>query len=201
MARRLPNNPSKRRVQYFKRIFQHLEHWHALMEDRGMSDVITTPEGEDIFLGDLMRGLPLLPQRQREAFELICLKGFTETAARDVLSPASKSSTPIQQAADSGLARMVAAYDSYQAGIWPPPLPLPAKSKRRSLMTVLHPLVRRGLEQTRKEILTQLESHQQALAQVDALLQQHQAPTQPAPNPRPEGRDLKEMARELASAG
>jgi len=68
-------------------------------------------------------------------------------------------------------------------------------------MTVLHPLVRRGLEQTRKEILTQLESHQQALAQVDALLQQHQAPTQPAPNPRPEGRDLKEMARELASAG
>src|SRR4051812_17260257 len=116
MARRLPDDPDKRRLQVFKRCYQSMEHWHALMEDRGMTDVITTPEGEDIYLNDLMVGLHKLPRRQRQAFELICLKGYTETAARDEMLPDSKSSTPVQQYADSGLARMVSAYDAKQRG-------------------------------------------------------------------------------------
>lgn len=211
MVRRLPDDPDKRRLQYFKRLYQHKEHWHALMEDRGMDDVIKTPEGEDIFLGDLMVGLSLLPNRQRQAFELICLQGFTETAARDRLLPNSKSSTPVQQYADSGLVRMVHAYDCRQQGVWPPTdLPNPKKkSKKRSLlMAVLHPIVRTGLEKTRKEILVQIEGLKVALAQVDELLggapKTEPAPTVPAPNPKPDPNqkpELAQMAKELAKTG
>jgi hypothetical protein len=173
------------------------------MEDRGMADVVTSPEGEDIFLGDLMLGLPFLPLRQRQAFWLICVEGYTETAARDELLPNSHSSTPIQQAADSGLLRMVAAYDSKQAGIWPPPVPLPPiKSKRRSLlMAALHPFIRRGLETTRKEIQDEITSLQQALVQVDSLLSSTPT-TKAAPTPAPEGKpSLEEAAKKLVAAG
>lgn len=215
MARRLPDDPVKRRHEWFKRTFQRLEHWHALMEDRGMSDVITTPEGEDIYIGDLLVGLDSLPPRQREAFELICLQSYTETAARDRMLPNSKSSTPVQQYADSGLSRMVRAYDLKQIGQWPPPKvakPIKRKktTKRRKIIMALHPLVRAGLEKTRKEILVQMDGLKAALAQVDELLggdvveeptQESPAP-QLAPNPKPEGKpDLQQVARELASAG
>lgn len=107
---------ARRRRQIFKRTYQHIYHWQALREDRGMDDVITTPDGEDIYLGDLLVGLDTLPPRQREAFELICLGGYTESAARDKLLPNSKSSTPVQQYADRALKRMMAAYDARQCG-------------------------------------------------------------------------------------
>jgi hypothetical protein len=218
MARRLPEDPGKRRLQVFKRVFQHLEHWQALMEDRGMGSVITDPEtGEDIYIADLLVGLDSLPPRQRQAFELICLKGYTETAARDVLLPNSKSSTPVQQYADSGLVRVVQAYDLYQRGEWPPvdpPKSKPVKkTKRRSFImaVVLHPLVRQGLETTRKKILAEMEGLKAALAQVDEMLggtppevEVTVTPTQsvsPIPSVKPEGKpDLTTMAKEMAAA-
>ena len=207
MARRLPDDLNKRRLQVFKRCFQHLSHWQALIEDRGMSDVITDEvSGEDIYIRDLMTGIDSLPPRQRQAFILICLQGYTETAARDELLPNSKSSTPVQQYADSGLARMVEAYDAKQAGQWPPPeKPKPIKRKipkRRSVAmpnVPIHPLLKQHLESARQDIVAQIESLQVALSQVDSLISLR---ANPAPNPRPEGRpDLEEMARELASTG
>jgi hypothetical protein len=81
-----------------------------------MSDIITLPTGEDIYIGDLLVGLDSLPRRQRQAFELICLQGYTESAATEVILPNSNSSTPVQQYADAGLIRMIAAYDKKQAG-------------------------------------------------------------------------------------
>lgn len=219
MARRLPEEPTKRRRQVFKRIYQNMEHWKALMEDRGMAPVITDDAtGEDIYIGDLLVGLDSLPPRQRQAFELICLKGYTETAARDELLPNSPSSTPVQQYADSGLIRMVTAYDLKQLGDWPPVVePKPVKRKktlRRKIMAALHPLVRKGLEQTRSQILKEMEGLKTALAQVDELLGESAktAPavpdinvspaSQPAPNPAPEGKPrLDDMARELAHTG
>lgn len=208
MSRRLPDDPVKRRLQIFKRLYTHMEHWHALMEDRGMPDIITTPDGEDIFLGDLMVGIDTLPKRQREAFTLVCLRGYTQGDARDELLPASPSSTPVQQYADSGLIRMVEAYDAKQAGVWPlPPPPKKSKIKRRiALMAALHPIVRKDLEGTRKKILGEMEALKVALAQVDEVLgAKASADTtakQPAPNPRPEGKPaLEDMAREMANAG
>lgn len=120
MARRLPEDPIKRRLQWFKRTYQHLEHLKSLLETGSMPmpGIITTPEGEEIYLPDLMVGIEDLPPRQREAFTLICLQGYTETAATKVMLPNSRWSTPVQQYADTALARMVAAYDKKQAGFW-----------------------------------------------------------------------------------
>lgn len=207
MARRLPDEPYKRRLQVFKRAYQHMAHWHALMEDRGMPDVITDEvTGEDIYLGDLMVGIDSLPPRQRQAFILICLNGYTETAARDELLPNSKSSTPVQQYADSGLVRMVEAYDLKQAGHWPPPeqpKPNKRKTKRRTtVMAALHPLLRKHLEDAKKDILAQIDGLKAALSQVDDMLSKTPAAPQPAPMPKPEGKpDLDAMARELAATG
>lgn len=217
MVRRLPDDPVKRRHQVFKRTYQNLEHWKALMEDRGMDAVITDElTGEDIYLWDLLVGLDSLPPRQREAFEKICLQGYTETAARDEMLPNSTSSTPIQQYADSGLVRMVAAYDLKQAGQWPPPPPEPKvepkprkkKTLRRKIMAALHPLLRKHLEDARKDILAQMEGLKVALAQVEEMLDSGQAPlsapaaTPAAPTPAPEGKPkLQDMAKELAQTG
>lgn len=190
MSRRLPDDPIKRRLQVFKRLYQHLSHWQALIEDRGMSDVITVPDtGEDIYLRDLMVGINTLPRRQREAFELICLQGYTETAARDKMLPNSRSSTPVQQYSDSGLVRMVAKYDEKQAGL---------HTRRRWFMAALHPLLKRHLEEARKDILHQIDGLKVALAQVEELM--GKPPIQPAPNPTPENKPrLDDMAKQLAS--
>jgi len=117
MARKLPDEPGKRRTQQIKRIYQHLEHFQALIEDGHMTlpGIVTIPEtGEEIYLADLMVGIDSLPPRQREAFELICLQEWTETDATKKMLPDSKWSTPVQQYADTALGRMIAAYDNYQ---------------------------------------------------------------------------------------
>ena len=101
-----------------KGIYQHLEHFRSLMESGviPLPGIVTTPEGEEIYLADMMAGIDDLPPRQREAFGMICLQGYTETAATRVMLPNSKWSTPVQQYADTALARMVAKYDAVQAG-------------------------------------------------------------------------------------
>jgi hypothetical protein len=220
VARRLPDDPAKRRQQVFKRIYQHLEHIWALAEDRGMDRVITDPEtGEDIYVSDLLVGLDSLPPRQRQAFELICLQGYTETAARDEMLPNSKSSTPVQQYADSGLVRVIDAYDAYQAGRWPPPaLPKSIKKTKRRFTTMaaaaLHPLLRQGLEATKKKILAEIEGLKVALQQVDGLLEGGLKQPEPAPasngivtppippaTPVSEDKpDIKAMAQEMVAA-
>lgn len=101
-----------------KGIYQHLEHFRSLMELGvfPLPGIVVTPEGEEIYLADMMAGIDDLPPRQREAFVMICLQGFTETAATRVMLPNSRWSTPVQQYADTALARMVAAYDRKQVG-------------------------------------------------------------------------------------
>lgn len=125
--RRLPTDPQKRRFQFFKRVYQHLEHFNALIEtgEMEMPGIIPIHDEilpfEEIYLPDMMVGILSLPDRQRQAFELICLRGFTERACTDIMfSPESEWTTPVQQYADTALARMVAAYDDKQAGVWVP---------------------------------------------------------------------------------
>lgn len=136
MGRRLPEyDPgrdgdyatSKRRIQLFKRVYQNYYHWQSLRETGGVDDVLCV-DGEEIYLGDLMTGIETLPTRQRQAFELICLRGYTESAATAILLPNSRWSTPVQQYSDDGLKKMVAAYDAKQEGTWDPAA---ARRKRR----------------------------------------------------------------------
>lgn len=137
MGRRLPDyDPkrdgeyatSKRRIQLFKRVYQNYYHWRSLRE-RGEVDDIICIDGEEIYFGDLMTGIDTLPTQQRRAFELICLQGFTESAARDAIMPNSRWTTPVQQYSDDGLKKMVAAYDAKQDGSWDPSAA--ARRKRR----------------------------------------------------------------------
>lgn len=117
IMRKLPEDPVKRRTQQLKRIYQHLQHFQELVEMGAMTmpPIVTIPEtGEEIYLADMMVGLPSLPPQQRRAFTLICLQGWTETDATKEILPDSKWSTPVQQYADTALARMIAAYDQYQ---------------------------------------------------------------------------------------
>jgi len=110
---------SKRRFQIFKRLYQNYYYWQSLREAGEVEDVIEI-EGDDYYIGDLMAGIETLPRRQRQAFELICLRSYTESAATTVLLPGSRWSTPVQQYSDDGLRKMVAAYDAKQAGQWDP---------------------------------------------------------------------------------
>lgn len=126
--RKLPcDDLVKRRLQIFKRLYQHLEHFSALMESGEMDFPGIVPifdellPVEEVYLPDMMIGLPSLPDRQRQAFELICLAGYTERACTDIMfSPESEWTTPVQQYADTALARMVVAYDEKQEGVWVP---------------------------------------------------------------------------------
>lgn len=136
MGRRLPDyDPdrdgeyatSKRRAQLFKRVYQNYYHWKSLRETGEIDDVLSIG-GEEIYLGDLMTGIDILPLRQRQAFELICLRGYTESAATAILLPHSRWSTPVQQYSDDGLRKMIAAYDAKQEGTWDPAT---ARRKRR----------------------------------------------------------------------
>lgn len=183
------------------------------MQDRGMEPVITDPStGEDIYIEDLLVGLDSLPNRQRQAFELICLRGYTETAARDILLPNSKSSTPVQQYADSALGRMVTAYDLKQAGQWPPPEQIKksttaeiakakprktrvsAPSVARKIMSVLNPTVKKYLQKAEAELEDQLAEVTAALAEVRVLLG-------PSENTSNGTANLTEMAKDLAATG
>jgi hypothetical protein len=136
MGRRLPPYDSdrdgqyaesKRRTQIFKRIYQNYYHWKSLRESGEVDDVLNI-DGEEIYLGDLMTGIDILPNRQRQAFELICLRGYTESAATAILLPNSRWSTPVQQYSDDGLKKMILAYDAKQSGTWDP---IAARRKRR----------------------------------------------------------------------
>lgn len=136
MGRRLPPydpdkdgdySCSKRRIQIFKRVYQNYYHWQSLRETGEVGDTLAV-DGEEIYIGDLMIGIETLPNRQRQAFELICLRGYTESAATAILLPNSRWSTPVQQYSDDGLKKMVAAYDAKQNGTWDPTA---ARRKRR----------------------------------------------------------------------
>lgn len=129
----------KRRLQVFKLAYQGYYEWRSL-RDTGMTilDSLPTPDGEEIHMPDLLTGYTLLPRRQQQSFELICLQSYTEAAATieiygpdetDELHPSDspgnpprkkRSSTVVQQYAQQALERMVQAYDEKQSGTWDP---------------------------------------------------------------------------------
>lgn len=121
---------SKRQLQIFKRIYQNYFHWQSLREAGEIDDLITI-EGVDYYIGDLLVGIDTLPRQQRRAFELICLRGFTESAATEEILPNSRWSTPVQQYSDDGLRKMVSAYYAKQAGTWNPAAAMRRRPRRK----------------------------------------------------------------------
>lgn len=118
-----------------------MPHWREQILLGAMSDIITVPEtGEDICYGDLLVGRPRLSPRQGEAFDLICLQGYTETAAAAIMLPNSKWSTTVQQHVNAALERMVAYYDEHQSGVH-------RIIKRWRILMSMHPIVKTHLEE------------------------------------------------------
>jgi hypothetical protein len=110
---------SKRRLKLFKNIYRQYFEWQSLREAGHIGDIITL-DGEDFYIGDLLIGFNTLPPQQKRAFDLICLRSYTESEATKVILPLSQWSTPVQQYSDDGLRKMVAAYDAKQRGEWDP---------------------------------------------------------------------------------
>lgn len=76
-------------------------------------------------------------------------------------------------------------------------------------MSALHPLVRQGLEATRKKVLAEMEGLKQALAQLDEMLgvKQPEPPAEPTPTTngsavgKPELGDVAKAATAAAISG
>jgi len=192
MAGRLPDDPQRRRVAYFRRIYQHLPHWREQIVAGTMTDIMVIPDtGEEICYSDLLVGMDRLSPRQREAFQLICLQGHTEATAAKIMLPNSRWPTTVQQHVNAALERMVACYDEQQSGV------RQFIRKWRILMS-LHPVVERhlkeALKEARKDIVAQMDGLKAALTQVDQMAKGD------APAAAPKGADAKAEPRELTDA-
>jgi len=109
MPRRLSEDPDKRRLQIFRRIYSNYYVWKALVEDESLHYL--TVDGEDFFFHDLMVGIETLPPRQRQAFELHILLGMSEKEAAAEMG-FKKWVTLVGQYSTTALRRMVEAYDA-----------------------------------------------------------------------------------------
>ncbi|QDH91805.1 putative RNA polymerase sigma-70 factor [Mycobacterium phage Phrappuccino] len=164
MPRQLPDDPVKRRLAVFRSLYQHMNHWREQIECGLMEDIIIDPaSGEEIYFGDLLVGIDDLPPRQREAFALICLEGYTETAAAKVMLPNSKYSTTVQQHLNAALERMVIRYDEQQTGV------RQLIRKWRVVMSTLHPVVESHLKDALKTARADIDEqlHELSLKQAD----------------------------------
>ncbi len=179
--RQLPDDPKRRRMAVFRRIYQGMPHWYEQIVAGLMDDIIVDPEtNEEIFYGDLLIGIDTLPPRQREAFELICLQGYTETAAAKIMLPGSRWSTTVQQHVNAALERMIARYDEQQSGV------RSFIQRLRRLMS-LHPVIGKhvqdGLKAAKRELIEQINDLKVASNQVDQMLKETLPPSPPDPKP------------------
>jgi len=109
MPKTLSDDPEKRRLQIFQNVYLHYYHWAALVEDHQIMEI--TVEGEQIYFYDLLVGLEELPPRQRQAFELHVLMGYTEAEAHKQMHFSSHYTTLVGQYASAALKSMLRAYD------------------------------------------------------------------------------------------
>ena len=166
----MSSDPIKRRHQQFRRLYNFYYEWGALIEAGETDHFITTSDGEEVYRGDLLIGLDSLKENQSVAFELLCLRGMTETQA--IEEHFKGRVVPVQQHADTALKKMVKAYDEQQRGRYISPekkrrlqeLDKQARERRReangqSPNTTISASSRLGSRQ--KEILKLLEENQQ----------------------------------------
>lgn len=108
MPRKLSDDPEKRRLQIFRRIYTHWFEWQCLVEQEQLHFIEV--EGETIYFHDLLVGLDKLPPRQREAFVIHILHGIPEREASKLMGTSWVSL--VGQYSSAGLKKMVASYDA-----------------------------------------------------------------------------------------
>lgn len=105
---------AKRRKSLFRGLYRNYVAWGALIEAEGPERAVLQLEGEEVSYYDLMAGYDDLPPRQREAFDLHLLQGYSEGQAAKIMFPESKWSTSVQQYSSTALDRMIEAHDRVQ---------------------------------------------------------------------------------------
>lgn len=169
MVRTLHADPVRRRKQMFRSLYQHMPHWREQIIAGKMDDIIVTPDGEEVCYTDLLVGLDSLSLRQRQAFELICMQGYTETAAAKIMLPESKWSTTVQQHVNAAVERMIAKYDEHQSGVF-------VFQRRLKVLMSLHPIIESNLKTALKaakaELQSQMDGLKSGIAQVDQMLKE-----------------------------
>lgn len=108
MPRKLSNDPEKRRLQIFRRIYSNWWEWQSLVEQEQLHFI--TVEGEVIYFHDLLVGLDKLPPRQKEAFLVHIIRGIPEREASKIMGTSWVSL--VGQYSTAALKKMVAAYDA-----------------------------------------------------------------------------------------
>jgi len=109
MPKTLSSDPAKRRLQLFQNIFQNYFQWAALVETEQL--YYLTIEGEEVCFHLLLVGLEKLPPRQRQAFELHLLQGYTEVETWEIMKFKSPYTTLVGQYSMAALKSMVRYYD------------------------------------------------------------------------------------------
>lgn len=110
----IPNQGPRRRKALFRNMYRNFVVWGQLIESEGPIRSIITVDGEDVSYYDLMAGYSDLPPRQKQAFTLQILQGYTERQASEVMFPNSEKKTSVQQYSSSALDRMIESYDREQ---------------------------------------------------------------------------------------
>jgi uncharacterized lipoprotein len=110
----IPSSGPRRRKALFRNIYRNYVAWGQLIETEGPIRSVITVDGEDIDYYDLMVGYKELPPRQKQAFTLQLLQGYTERQASRVMFPESTCVTSVQQYSSNALDRMIQAYDRVQ---------------------------------------------------------------------------------------
>lgn len=106
--RKLSEDPVKRRLQIFRRIYSHWWEWKSLVEEQQLHFI--TVEGEVIYFHDLLIGLDKLPPRQRQAFVIHILHCTPEREASKIMGTSWVSL--VGQYSTAALKKMVLAYDA-----------------------------------------------------------------------------------------
>lgn len=96
------------KVKILKKILKNYQLWFSLVESEGLFFI--TIDGEEFFIYEMLEGITLLPKRQRQAVELICLHDMKETDAAKVMG-FTKWSEPAQQYCHTGLRKLVAYHE------------------------------------------------------------------------------------------
>ena len=105
MPRKLSDDPEKRRLQIFRRIYSHWYDWKSLIEQEQLH--FLEIDGETIYFYDLLVGLDSLPPRQKEAFVVHILRGIPEREASKIMGTSWVSL--VGQYSTAALKKMVAA--------------------------------------------------------------------------------------------
>lgn len=109
----IPEEEIKKKIKLLGDILRNLQQWLVFVEDEGLFFI--TIEGEEYFVYDLLEGIEMLPKRQKEAIELMCLQDLKEAEVARRMG-FTKWTTPAQQYAKSGLRKLVAYHMA--KGMW-----------------------------------------------------------------------------------